>query len=196
MRLGCEVTAIDINPVAWFILKCALEYPQRLAGKTLPLPRFTLESKEFTAAYRKGDGGKKKRGQHDKHQGTLTDIAEETSTDADLSWHVRTWGQWVLGRARKDLERFYPTVDGKPTVAYLWARTVTCKNCRATIPLVKTLWLCKKDKKRFRLRLKPREDKSGVDFEVVAEQLKGGNAAHRRAHDQEVGRGTMSHSGA
>jgi putative DNA methylase len=27
MRLGCEATAIDINPVAWFILKCTLEYP-------------------------------------------------------------------------------------------------------------------------------------------------------------------------
>jgi putative DNA methylase len=32
MRLGCDVTAIDINPVAWFILKCTLEYPQKLAG--------------------------------------------------------------------------------------------------------------------------------------------------------------------
>jgi adenine-specific DNA methylase len=30
MRLGCEATAIDINPVAWFILKCTLEYPQKL----------------------------------------------------------------------------------------------------------------------------------------------------------------------
>ena len=28
MRLGCDVTAMDINPVAWFILKCTLEYPQ------------------------------------------------------------------------------------------------------------------------------------------------------------------------
>jgi putative DNA methylase len=33
MRLGCEATAIDINPVAWFILKCTLEYPQKLAGR-------------------------------------------------------------------------------------------------------------------------------------------------------------------
>ena len=37
MRLGCEVTAIDINPVAWFILKCTLEYPQKLAGQKRPL---------------------------------------------------------------------------------------------------------------------------------------------------------------
>lgn len=33
----CEVTAIDINPVAWFILKCTLEYPQKLAGESLRL---------------------------------------------------------------------------------------------------------------------------------------------------------------
>ena len=38
MRLGCEVIANDYNPVAWFILKCTLEFPQRLAGKTWPLP--------------------------------------------------------------------------------------------------------------------------------------------------------------
>ena len=42
MRLGCEVTAADINPVAWFILKCTLEYPQKLAGQTRPLPAFIL----------------------------------------------------------------------------------------------------------------------------------------------------------
>jgi adenine-specific DNA methylase len=38
MRLGCAVTANDYNPVAWIILKCTLEYPQRLAGRTWPLP--------------------------------------------------------------------------------------------------------------------------------------------------------------
>ena len=38
-----------------------------------------------------------------------------------------------------------PRWVAKPTVAYLWARTVTCKNCRATMPLLKTRWLCKKD---------------------------------------------------
>jgi putative DNA methylase len=193
MRLGCEVTAIDINPVAWFILKCTLEYPQRLAGQTRPLPSFARESDEFISAYWKSKGnGRKGRGK--KPEATQPSMLE--TPEADLSWHVRAWGHWVLERARRDLERFYPTVDGKPTVAYLWARTVTCKNCRATIPLLKTLWLCKKDNKRFRLKLNPRADRSGVDFDVVAEPAKGGNAAQRRFHDQEVGRGTMSRSGA
>src|SRR5216683_2565180 len=51
MRLGCDVTAVDINPVAWFILKCTLEYPQRLAGQLLPLPDFALQSREFMENY-------------------------------------------------------------------------------------------------------------------------------------------------
>ncbi len=49
MRLGCEVTAVDINPVAWLILRCTLEFPQRLAGERRPLPEFVrkdAESKE------------------------------------------------------------------------------------------------------------------------------------------------------
>lgn len=47
MRLGCDVTAADLNPVAWFILKCTLEYPQKLAGQTRPLPEFILSDREF-----------------------------------------------------------------------------------------------------------------------------------------------------
>jgi len=53
MRLGCEATAVDINPVAWFILKCTLEYPQKLAGKTLPLPDFILADEDFMESFYK-----------------------------------------------------------------------------------------------------------------------------------------------
>jgi putative DNA methylase len=53
MRLGCEATAVDINPVAWFILKCTLEYPQKLAGKTHPLPDFILKDESFMEAFYK-----------------------------------------------------------------------------------------------------------------------------------------------
>jgi hypothetical protein len=58
MRLGCEATAIDINPVAWFILKCTLEYPPKLAGQTRPLPDFALKDRDFMAAFLKGKGFK------------------------------------------------------------------------------------------------------------------------------------------
>src|SRR5437588_4984927 len=125
--------------------------------------------------------------------GIKVDVA---SVEADLAWHVRAWGWWVLQQAKADLERFYPTVDGKPTVAYLWARTVTCKNCRATVPLLKTRWLYKKDNKRIVLTMKPKEDRTGVVFGLQEDvpPLKM-NVAQRREYDKQIGGGTMSHSG-
>jgi adenine-specific DNA methylase len=194
MRLGCEATAIDINPVAWFVLKCTLEYPQKLAGQVRPLPKFAVESAEFMEAFLKGSG-----------KLTKAQVAKELPKcqrglfpppDVDLAWHVRAWGWWVLQQARKDLERFYPTIDGKPTVAYLWARTVSCKNCRATIPLLKTRWLCKKDNKRVVLTMEPNAERTGVVFGVQMNvPIVGGNATQRREAEKRAGAGTMSRSG-
>jgi adenine-specific DNA methylase len=258
MRLGCEATAIDINPVAWFILKCTLEYPQKLASQKRQLPAFILKDREFMEAFfkaqglGKGDIRKELAKIGHTNLGPATEapsmFAEDARLDADLAWHVRAWGQWVLAHARKELARFYPVyadfepldpgmksyerremrlvplkADGtpdmaalngdfsddylavkgnprwvaKPTVAYLWARTVTCKNCRATIPLLKTRWLCKKDKKRVLLTMDPNRDKTGVVFGVETDvPIKGSNAAQRREHDKRLGTGTMSRAGA
>jgi adenine-specific DNA methylase len=211
MRLGCEATAIDINPVAWFILKCTLEYPQKLANQKLPLPNFVLANKEFMESYFKAQGLKgaslkrklEKLGL-DKDENKLAGWDEAAAyvesfggIEADLAWHVRAWGWWVLQEAKADLERFYPVVDGKPTVAYLWARTVKCKNCRATVPLLKTRWLCKKDKKRVVLTMESNADKSGVVFGVQNDVPQvGGNSAQKREHDKRISAGTMSKSGA
>jgi adenine-specific DNA methylase len=210
MRLGCDVTAVDINPVAWFILKCTLEYPQRLANQQLPLPAFACQSREFMESYFKAKGFKDAtlRVQLaslglDDHTQTSTQPelpslqTEVTSVEADLAWHVRAWGWWVLQQAKADLARFYPIVDNKPTVAYLWARTVTCKNCRATVPLLKTRWLCKKDNKRVVLTMEPNADRTGVVFGVQtdAPAMKKGSAAQKREYDKNLAGGTMSRSG-
>jgi adenine-specific DNA methylase len=195
MRLGCDVTACDINPVAWFILKCTLEYPQRLAGQHRPLPAFAAKSPEFMAGFFKATG-----------KATKKQIARNLDAvqlglfpppDVDLAWHVRAWGWWVLERAKADLARFYPTIGNRQTVAYLWARTVTCKGCRATIPLLKTRWLAKSDDKRVVLTMRPTADRSGVEFGIENDVPKvGGNNAQRREHDRKIGAGTMSRSGA
>ncbi|MDH7475796.1 MAG: hypothetical protein QHJ74_17635, partial [Anaerolineae bacterium] len=123
------VVANDYNPVAWFILKCTLEFPQRLAGKTWPLPGNQQISKSAN------------------QQMELANL--QTCILGDLAAHVRYWGQWVLEHARQELAPYYPTVNGQPTVAYLWARTVPCPDpaCGAEVPLLKTLWLCKKTEK-------------------------------------------------
>jgi putative DNA methylase len=114
MRLGCEVTAVDINPVAWFILKCTLEYPQRLANQKRPLPEFALESREFMESYFKAKGFKDAAlrvqldslGLHSQGKTTsqpqLTGIkVDVASVEANLAWHVRAWGWWVLQQAKK-----------------------------------------------------------------------------------------------
>ncbi|MCC6545648.1 DUF1156 domain-containing protein [Candidatus Sumerlaeota bacterium] len=256
MRLGCEATAVDINPVAWFILKCTLEYPQKLAGKTHPLPDFILEDEEFMESFYKAHPhlvGRTKRTKKQEEEAT-GDLFEKERIDAgrapraDLAWHVRAWGRWVLNEARKELAPYYPTyadferldlkdkspyerqemrlvplkengtpdieaLNGeftaeylkskrnprwvaKPTVAYLWARTVKCKNCRAEVPLLKTRWLCKKDNKRVLLIMKPKADGTGVEFGIQDNvPAQGGNAAQKREHDKRISAGTMSRAG-
>ena len=90
-----------------------------------------------------------------------------------------------------------PRWVAKPPIAYLWGRTVTCKNCRATIPLLKTTWVCKTETKRIRLLLEPNTDRTGVIFSLeynVPER--GGNAAQKRENDKKVGAGTMTRAGA
>lgn len=195
MRLGCDVTASDINSVAWLILKCTLEYPQRMAGQNRPLPRFALKSTEFMHGFLKSQGKipSTRRGLS-RAIGSQMDLME--APDADLAWHVRAWAWWVLQGARADLDRFYPVVDGKPTVAYLWARTVSCKNCRAAIPLLKTLWLCRKPNKRVLLILQRNAEKTRVAFGIQEHVPQGaGGPAARREHDRRLGAGTMSKSG-
>ena len=123
MRLGCEVTAIDINPVAWFVLKCTLEYPQQFAGQKLPLPDFALRDPEFMAAYfertldLKGASLRRRLKQHfgdEEHEGEFHALQESTTAhpvdlQADLAWQVRAWGMWVLKQARSEVAEFYPT---------------------------------------------------------------------------------------
>ena len=262
MRLGCEATAIDINPVAWFILKCTLDYPRRLAGATLPLPDFVRADRDFMEAFLKARGFKGKRLARQLQKLGLADDGGEVELAlidhdpppdadlfaADLAWQVRAWGHRVLARVRAALAHRYPTfaefqalvpggrpfegrplallepdADGetnagplnegfdavyledprnprwvaKPMVACLWARTVRCKSCRATVPLLKTRWLCKKDNKRVLLTMTPNADGTGVVFGVVAGVPQArGNAAQRREDDKRLGAGTMSRSGA
>jgi putative DNA methylase len=255
MRLGCEVTANDLNPVAWFILKCTLQYPQALAGQRRPLPDFVLRDVSFMETFLKGHGMKPgprlnravamAAGGGDQQDDLLV-LDDHAWLKADIGWHVRAWGQWVLRETRRELANRYPTFaewmaldpdvnieaqpprllvpnqDGetdvdlmnrsiavadlkdprvprwvlKPAVAYLWARTVRCKSCRATIPLLKTRWLCKKEGKRIRLVVEPRDDGKGVTFAVESGvPLQGATATARKAADKEIGAGTMSRAG-
>jgi putative DNA methylase len=137
MRLGAEVTASDLNPVAWFILKTTLDYPNRLAGQKISLPDFVKEWPDFLDDFSVGKS--KKRRSHQKTH--FSDPAQRQLIEvppADLSWQVRAWGRWVQERAAAELGYRYPTINDEPTVAYFWARTARDKATSGIIPLLKT----------------------------------------------------------
>jgi putative DNA methylase len=169
LRLGCEAHALDLNPVAHIIQLCTLVYPQRF-GKADPITR--------------GMTGPK----NDEGQTTWGGLAKE----------VKYWGKWVLEKVREEIGDLYPLIpdpDARPElltgvrhlpglepsdqlklpggfltpVAYLWTRTVTCKNptCKATVPLVKQTWLCKKKDRYVALKMIATHGKKLVRFEVV-----------------------------
>ena len=168
MRLGCEVTSSDLNPVAWFIQKCTLDYPQRFAGKKWPLPDFVREWPDFVEDFIAGKI-KKRKGHQKPHFTDAKQIQLLALQDADLAWHVRAWGRWVLERARQELAARYPVVDGEPTVAYLWARNARDPQTTGRIPLLKTFWLRRKKGRRAALLPIPLADGSGVTFKVLQE---------------------------
>ena len=91
-----------------------------------------------------------------------------------------------------------PRWVAKPVVAYLWARTVTCNDCRAAVPLLKTRWLCRKSKKRVWLGQKKRADGSygvygtGDGVSATQERLRGDS---EEMEGPGTGSGTMSRTG-
>lgn len=171
MRLGCDVTAIDYNPVAWLLLRCTLEYPQRLAGKTWPIPP-SLE--KYLEPPESNNNSVKRRGKHTSASNgtapsaTTAPWMENQERMGNLADHVRAWGSWVLDHARPELEAYYPAPDNKTPLTYLWARTVTCPdpNCGTDVPLLKTLWLSRKEGHYAALRIVPDACSGPVSFEI------------------------------
>ncbi|MBI2917635.1 MAG: DUF1156 domain-containing protein [Chloroflexi bacterium] len=128
-RLGCQAIANDYNPVAYLILRATCEFPQKY-GKP-GIRKTTVE--EF--------GRKVER---------EVDVANVLAHDVDY------WAKWILAKAKERIGHLYPPgKDGKPVVGYLWARTAPCSNptCRAEIPLLRSLLVCNKDKKRVALTM-------------------------------------------
>jgi putative DNA methylase len=167
LRLGCEAHALDLNPVAHIVELCTLVYPQKYSK-----PDFAV----------RGMAGPK----NEKNEGTWGGLAAE----------IRYWGNHVLQDVQADIGDLYPLIPdfeskgkkgaaqsdwlkeyatgGAPAgylmpVAYLWTRTVTCKNpnCRAEVPLVKQTWLCKKKDRNVALKIVAPKGHKRVRFEVI-----------------------------
>ena len=182
LRLGCEVEASDLNPVAVLILKGTVEYPQKygrplaeqveqkrkgdrdsIAGVNGEVPDNIREvdAAAATSAFARDAG-----------DGPLTRAYKQNPLATD----VRFWGTWMLERARDELAQFYPPdPDGSVPVAYLWSRTVPCPNCGAEMPLIRQYWLARKDKKKVALKPVVDRENKRVSFEIVQGDAVSGN---------------------
>ncbi|MDE0669165.1 MAG: DUF1156 domain-containing protein [bacterium] len=124
-RLGLEVHASDLNPVAVLINKAMIEIPPRFAGRPPIHP-----DQEGAADLRQWSGA----------QGLAAD--------------VRYYGRWMRDEAQRRIGHLYPKVDLPPehgggeanVIAWLWARTVPSPDpaWRGHVPLVKSFLLSNK----------------------------------------------------
>ncbi len=91
---------------------------------------------------------------------------------SELAEEIRQVGGQVCAAVAKELSHLYPAdPDGSMPIAYLWARTVRCEspNCGMEIPLVRSLWLCKKPNRRRAFRptiLRPKDAPPVLSFQV------------------------------
>jgi putative DNA methylase len=122
-RLGLEVHASDLNPVAVLITKALLELPPRFSNQA-PINPESSANGLMAGAY----------------PGAL-----------GLADDIRYYGKWMRSRALQRIGSLYPAVktkDGNETkvIAWLWARTIQCPNpaCKAQMPLVKSFDLSTK----------------------------------------------------
>ena len=90
----------------------------------------------------------------------------------ELAEELRRVAGTIRRQAQRELANLYPTdPDGATPIAYLWARTVRCESprCGAEIPLMRSLWLCRKPKRKWAIRLavcRPNGATPQVAFEV------------------------------
>jgi putative DNA methylase len=120
-RLGLEVHASDLNPVAVLINKALIEIPPKFRNQP---PVFPGLSDSVLGSWRGVSG---------------------------LAADVRAYGSWMREEAEKRIGILYPKAvlpNGNQVgvIAWIWARTVTCPNpaCGMDLPLVKSWWLAKK----------------------------------------------------
>ena len=169
LRLGCEVEASDLNPVAVLILKGTVEYPQMYGRPLAEQVEQKRRGERDSIAGVNGEVPTYIREAAASRQASFTDGGVvEAYRKNPLATDVRYWGNWMVERAHEELAEFYPPdPDGSVSVAYLWSRTVPCPNCGAEMPLIHQYWLARTDKSKAALNPVVDRPSKHVDFEVV-----------------------------
>lgn len=143
-RLGLDVVASDLNPVAVFINKAKLDAPARFAGKPPVGP--TTHSEKQTRA-RETEAWRGAQGLAEDVQRYGDALAEAVRQRIGKQYPSVVITKEMV-RSRPDLARY----EGREltVVAWLWARTVPSPSPimnGAPTPLVNTFWVAKKEGK-------------------------------------------------
>lgn len=188
LRLGCQTYASDYNPVAVFIEKATLEWPQKF-GIEVELPRHMVGEQCDLVA----DGDRISEEQ------LKLDEGEDTVKVNLLAYLVEKWANIVLEEARAEIGQFYPKEDseglvgtreiteeeGWIPVGYLWARKIPCQNpaCGVEIPLIGRFWLARKPNKKIAYRPIVTKTKRKIEYRI----LENGRAIENSGFDPGVG---------
>ncbi|MEE8389823.1 MAG: DUF1156 domain-containing protein, partial [Anaerolineae bacterium] len=146
LRLGCEAYAVDLNPVAYLIQLCTLVYPQQY-GQPDPAAVGCAEGGGTWAglAAEVEHWGQWVLEQVKAEIGDLYPPIPDPRSRQDEADNAE---QLPLAIAVKESRESYDArAEMLTPVAYLWTRTVRCKNpaCGGTVPLARHTWLCKKE---------------------------------------------------
>lgn len=170
LRLGCEAYALDLNPVAHIIQLCTLVYPQQY-GPPDPAAKGSAPDGTWAGLAKEVEYW----GQwviarvRDEIGDLYPPIPDPRPKDAGAA------GQLTLDLALKQSRAEYDAeADMLTPVAYLWTRTVQCKNptCGGTIPLARQTWLSRKTGGVAALRAKHNHREKKVRYEVVEAENK------------------------
>ncbi|MDW8411789.1 MAG: DUF1156 domain-containing protein [Acidobacteriota bacterium] len=182
LRLGCDAYALDLNPVAHIIELCTLVYPQKY-GKPDP--------NAFGMTGQPNREGKTTWGglaEEVRYWGKWVIQKAKAATgdlyplipDPEAKGTLWTKPQSLFEEpsptsAEKSLEDSIPEGYLVP-IAYLWTRTVRCKNpsCGRTVPLVRQTWLIRKEGRYIALKMIVPKEGKRVLFEVVESTTKEG----------------------
>jgi len=153
LRLGCEAYALDLNPVAHIIELCTLVYPQQFGT---PDPTARGSAPDGTWA------GLAKEVEHWGHwvlDRVRADIGDLYPAIPDPTYRpdrAEGGAQLTMDLAVHETRGSYHRRGGMLTpVAYLWTRTVRCKNpaCGAAVPLARQTWLVNTLRRHTALRI-------------------------------------------
>ena len=142
LRLGCEAYALDLNPVAHLIQLCTLVYPQQYGAADPAAHGCAADGTWAGLAAEVEHWGKWVLQQVKAEIGDLYPPIPDPDRCAGAA-KARASSAWIGPRPRPPEN----TGMGMLTpVAYLWTRTVRCKNpaCGGIVPLARQTWLAQK----------------------------------------------------